>query len=81
MGQLGFSLECRWGETLLSSILVLMKPRKDMNSVSCQSDSSEIMLKGGVKDHLISNEIVNISGKEKMLKTSIFCFSFSGFTL
>ena len=33
------------GKTLQSPSLVLMKPRKDMNDVSCRCDMTEILLK------------------------------------
>ena len=35
------------GKTLKCSRLVLMKPRKDMNNVSCRLKMSEILLKAG----------------------------------
>ena len=35
------------GKTLQSPSLVLVKPRKDMNNVSCHCDMTEILLKAG----------------------------------
>ena len=48
-GFLGSSLGFLWGmslgKTLQSYSLVLVKPGKDMNSVSCRHDMTEILLK------------------------------------
>ena len=44
-GSSGFFVGISLGKTLQSPSLVLMKPRKDMNNVSCRRDISEILLK------------------------------------
>ena len=44
-GSSGFFMGVSFGKTLQSFILVLMKPRKDMNNVSCRCDMTEILLK------------------------------------
>ena len=42
---LGFYVGVSLGKTLQSPSLVLVKPRKDMNNVSCRCDMTEILLK------------------------------------
>ena len=42
---LGFFVGVSLGKTLQSPSLVLVKPRKDMNNVSCCRDITEILLK------------------------------------
>ena len=42
---LGFFVGVSLGKTIQSLSLVLVKPRKDMNNVSCRHDMTEILLK------------------------------------
>ena len=44
-GSSGFFVGVALGKTLQSPSLVLVKPRKDMNDVSCRHDMTEILLK------------------------------------
>ena len=44
-GSCGFFVGVYLGKILQSPSLVLVKPRKDMNNVSCCSDMTEILLK------------------------------------
>ena len=44
-GSSGFFVGVSLGKTLQSPSLVLVKPRKDMNNVSCRRDMTEIFLK------------------------------------
>ena len=44
-GSCGFFVGVSLGKTLQSSSLVLGKPRKDMNNMSCHHDMTEILLK------------------------------------
>ena len=44
-GSSGLFVGVSLGKTLQSPSLVLVKPRKDMNNVSCCSDMTEILLK------------------------------------
>ena len=44
-GSSGFFVRVSLGKTLQSPSLVLVKPRKDMNNVSCRRDMTEILLK------------------------------------
>ena len=47
LNPLGFHVEVSIGKTLQSPSLVPVKPRKDMNNVSCRCDMTEILLKAG----------------------------------
>ena len=42
---LGFLWECPWARQLQSPSLVLVKPKNNMNNVSCQRDMTDILLK------------------------------------
>ena len=44
-GSSGFFVGVSLGKTLQSPSLVLGKPKKDMNNVSCSCDMTEILLK------------------------------------
>ena len=44
-GSSGFFAKVSSGKTNQSPSLVLVKPRKDMNGVSCRRDMTEILLK------------------------------------
>ena len=48
---LDFSWECPWTRHFGVPSLVLVKPRKDMNNVSCRRDMTEISVESGVNNH------------------------------
>ena len=67
----GFFVGVSLGKTLQSPVLVLVKPRKDMNNVCCRRDMTEIYtLESDVKHHSINQSTYTIV-KVKVIRLSL----------
>ena len=75
-GSSGFFMGVSLGKTIQSPSQVLVKPRKDMNNVSCRCDMTEILLKSGVKHHSIYWSKLKASACHKMNVTKDLKFVF-----
>ena len=68
----GFFVGVSLGKTLQSPSLVLMKPRKDVNNVSCRRDMTEILLKAAYNTIQSVSQSINQSLVAAKIKTMNF---------